>query len=75
MAADSLDAASSTRFVERLVQRDYEVHSKQTSLSFLLGLGCCCLGVVLGTLGTSLRQFGVLSHPLLTLHCTAQQPC
>ncbi len=34
MAADSLDAASSAPFVERLVQRDYEVSMhKHTPLS------------------------------------------
>ena len=34
MAADSLDAASSAPFVERLVQRDYEVSlHKHTPLS------------------------------------------
>lgn len=34
MAADSLDAASSAPFVERLVQRDYEVSMrKHTSMS------------------------------------------
>ena len=32
MAADSLDAASSAPFVERLVQRDYEVNTKMLSI-------------------------------------------
>lgn len=31
MAADSLDAASSAPFVERLVQRDYEVNTRMLS--------------------------------------------
>lgn len=48
MAADSLDAASSAPFVERLVQRDYEVCSKHTSFaSFTSGCGATALGASL----------------------------
>ena len=39
MAADSLDAASSAPFVERLVQRDYEVNTPKPSLPLLVGAG------------------------------------
>ena len=39
MAADSLDAASSAPFVERLVQRDYEVYMPVLPLLLPVGAG------------------------------------
>lgn len=39
MAADSLDAASSAPFVERLVQRDYEVTHQNFLELFPVGAG------------------------------------
>ena len=48
MAADSLDAASSAPFVERLVQRDYEVNCRFHCIS-LMDLHCTQLMCVLFT--------------------------
>ena len=48
MAADSLDAASSAPFVERLVQRDYEVNCRLHCI-LLMDLHCTQLMCVLFT--------------------------
>lgn len=70
MAADSLDAASSAPFVERLVQRDFEV-TQSANFFFhlhLLGLSCHCFwahveSALAAPCSSHIERF------------TAQQPC
>lgn len=53
MAADSLDAASSAPFVERLVQRDYEVGPLPPCLQCVCASACLAHSVCLMCLNLS----------------------
>lgn len=83
MAADSLDAASSAPFVERLVQRDFEVSSYKFLLPFSWGWAAIALGChfryhgYLIATGFGAHVESALAVPCLssTQYCTAQQPC